>query len=614
MNQIKVHQFLSTGLNPAFDTATTIEIENAPMGEGGFGLVFRSLSLNRQASPPLAVKLFRDSGNGLARKGIGTIQALQKRLTAADRERLKQGRPRLLDAYPALLGVPQFSFAGLLAGRPVAGYAAYNLCALGFEEFAGILEDDQKFKNYQTLPLEVRLRLGAQLAAAFEFLNHQALYIHADFKAEALFIDRKRSRCAIIDFDSGAVCCQAGDRPTTYGTFQAWLAPEIFQQLGKSGNLTRSVKVDLFSDAWSLAMALHFLLFFCHPLFFLKEISPRSTRAYLQAFQWPRVDPSFHYFRGGLEKICRHYLATLSRPELKEICTRFAATINQGCLNPSRRITAGQWRVLLSGLQKPRIHFFKADREVIRDSRPVQLSWDVSGAKKVELSGVGDVTGKTGAAVQIRQNTEFQLILTGTDGKTTSQKIKVKAADELPRIVSFTSGCTLLTSRTPVLLSWQVLGAERVQISPEVGPCPAQGTARVSPLQDTEYRLTASNWLGHSVQGAIRICISKTPPQIITFSLTPPVVRPGGEAILSWQVKGACLVRIEPGIGLAPETGLVKIKISKQTLLTLTAEMFPGIRSQSSVTARVLPPVQLKQEPVILQKNLATRLCRGAPA
>lgn len=432
MKQISVSSLVTTGLKQSFGIVQTIEVEDNPIGQGGFGEVYRARSIDGRRNTGQVIKLLFDTGNNAAHRGFATIQELQRRLRQKNEELLQTSGRSLIDHYPPLAGVPQFSFEGSLNGKRVMGYAANDLSAAGMEDFGRILEDDSKTKRFQALPISSRMMVALQLVRAFHFLSSQILFIHADIKAEAVFVDFSNLRCAIIDFDSGAVAKNASDKPTTFGTNQDWLAPEISKQLAAPGNASRIIKVDLLSDLWAINIAIHYLLFGFHPLFFLSEISDRSIAEYFGQFQWPTVARSFTYFRKDLGPIYQQYVSILRNTVPPEVIRQLGFTINKGYNDPTSRATCGQWKTVLGALNRPAIIMFSADRIALNDARPVRLSWEVSGAARLDIPGVGEVTSRTSIEVKIRRDTTLELVLTPSQGKSIRKSIQIQVSKAPP--------------------------------------------------------------------------------------------------------------------------------------------------------------------------------------
>src|ERR1017187_8555236 len=106
--------------------------------------------------------------------------------------------------------------------------------------------------------------LAQQLVSALEFLHSKIGFLHCDLKAEALFVGMRPPRCVLIDYDGGAVMRAPDDVPTTWGTRQDWLAPEILAQM-QQASVSEAVEVSLASELWSGVIAVHHLLFGFHP-------------------------------------------------------------------------------------------------------------------------------------------------------------------------------------------------------------------------------------------------------------------------------------------------------------------------------------------------------------
>jgi serine/threonine protein kinase len=588
---ILVSSMFWTGLDACFSAIRTIEIEDAPIGGGGFGVVYRMLSIDGRSCPPQVIKILLDTMTESATRGFATIQELQRRLANKHQAYTQQGSS-LIQRHPSLLAVPQFSFRGMLDGHPVVGYGANDLTAAGLESFGGILNDDAKTMQLQTLPLHARLALAAQLVDAFDLLSTHLQYIHADLKAEAVFVDLQTQRCAVIDFDSGAAARHPGDTPSTFGTKQDWLAPEIVQQLDQVGNANRAIRVDLYSDVWSLAIGVHYLLFGCHPLFFLSELSDRSVDAYFKRFKWPNVDPSFsffvHQYAAGYQ-VYRQALRTLPR----EIERRLEITVNMGYQQPSRRITVGQWKAILGAANRPAIVEFAADPPTIVDRRPVRLSWSVTGAAKLSISGVGDVTYRAFADVQVRRDTVFTLTLTPPSGPPISQSAWVTVSKAPPVIHVFQTSRALLHRAEPARLSWQVQGADCLTIDNGVGDVTHLTHVDVLPRRDTIYRLTATSPFGVTSTATVDIRVSAVAPIITRFWADRNLLIDRPTVELAWDVSSdADVVTLDP-VGRVARTGRQTVRQFRATEYVLTATSYFGRSSETRLRVEVSnqPPI-----------------------
>ena len=612
MKQISISTFASTGLEPSFLNVKAIELEDNPIGQGGFGEVYRAISVDGRGNTGQVIKLLFDTGNNAAGRGFATIQELQKRLRQKNEELLQVSRRSLIEHYPALAGVPQFSFQGTLHGRNVIGYSANDLSAAGMEDFGRVLEDDSKTRKFQALPISSRMIVALQLVRAFHFLSSQILFIHADIKAEAIFVDFAKLRCAIIDFDSGAVAKDASDKPTTFGTNQDWLAPEIAKQLAASGNASRIIKVDLLSDLWAINIAIHYLLFGFHPLFFLAEISDRSIAEYFRQFQWPAAAPSFRYFRKDLEPIYRQYVSILRSTVPAEVVRQLSFTINKGYTDPTSRATCGQWKTVLDVLNRPAIVRFSADRTALTDARPVRLSWEVSGATRLDIPGVGEVTSRTSIEVKIRRDTTIELVLTPSHGNPIRKSIQIQVSKASPRIHAFTTSAQLLDRPNPARLAWSVAGAERVEIDNGVGDVSGRAFTDILPKTDTTYTLTATSPFGVVATASVKVAVSKVPPVIHYFRADRAILCDARPVELSWKVCARAQEVVIDGIGVVPREGSLRVAQKKDKVYVLRARSAFGYASESRCTvevSKVAPRIEVfSADPMFLREGMETEI------
>src|SRR4051812_24111145 len=87
---------VSSGLYAAYNNVTALEIEDKPLGGGGFGQNYVCRTLNGvPPADPLVIKVLQDNGQGSAKHGSHTLQRLIARLQDLDTQRQKQGEPPL---------------------------------------------------------------------------------------------------------------------------------------------------------------------------------------------------------------------------------------------------------------------------------------------------------------------------------------------------------------------------------------------------------------------------------------------------------------------------------------------------------------------------------------
>jgi serine/threonine protein kinase len=333
MAVVRVVEFLSSNLVDQFGATSSIEIDDKGFESGGFGEVFHCRALNGQ---PLvirqAAKIFTASDD----PGYLTVRKLQMKL----RDPAYGARTRV-GALPGLQALPQLSFRGLRNGRPVIGYLSNYLEPSRFMAFDSFFEHPQaaalRDRYALSVPIGYKLRLGRQLAGSIAFLRDIG-YIHADINAQNMFVDTATPSLALIDFDSGAVTDDVASMPTTWGKPNEWLAPEILDQLWRHSDS----RIDLFTDTWSVAVGIYYLLFLWSPYCFLEQLSITDLESYFRRNHWPDI-PTQNVSVSAVAAH-GHIVALLEKqPYLQTIYQRFQQTFNSGALHPSERTPYYQW-------------------------------------------------------------------------------------------------------------------------------------------------------------------------------------------------------------------------------------------------------------------------------
>ena len=191
---------------------------------------------------------------------------------------------------------------------------------------------------------------------------------------------------------------------------------------------------------------------------------------------------------------------------------RFAFTINRGYFDPGARTTYGQWKTVLKVVNRPAIKYFRADRTFVTDIRPVRLSWKTTGAAKLEIPGIGDVTNRTWIDVPIQRDTLFTLVLTPDLGPPVRKELRVEVSKEPPRIEYFSTSSACVREGAEVEIRWKVHGASQVHISPVLGSLPLEGRAKVRVGGECTLTLTARSPFGASATKVLALAVVRLSP------------------------------------------------------------------------------------------------------
>lgn len=359
---------------PELKSLSRIGLAGSPIGEGAFGSVSAVEELNgKRFANRFVAKTFTSGRADLELAGLETISKLHQRLMMTKGQPL--GIEKGVGSAGLLAGLPLLGFEGKNNAGTVRGYISWRLDTEGYIDFERILEDGKLRNEVANLPLKQKLDLALQLVDGFKTLKAVG-FVHADVNPPNLFINIKRGRIALIDYDSGAVMSNPNDRPTTFGKPGDWLAPEIMDQLAAARN--RTVHVDLFTDVWSVAVAIHYLVFLCHPLFFLKNLGGKTVSAYLSKFRWPEIDENDSLVNTQNLPAYRKYRRALATMPAQFI-EKMSATIRSGYSQPALRTSYEAWELTLRSMVKtpPTIEWFKVDRNATFETFPVTLTWSV---------------------------------------------------------------------------------------------------------------------------------------------------------------------------------------------------------------------------------------------
>jgi hypothetical protein len=177
-------------------------------------------------------------------------------------------------------------------------------------------------------------------------------------------------------------------------------------------------------------------------------------------------------------------------------------------------------------------------------------------------------------------------VLTATNaGGITTAEVTVEALP--PSIEGFSVDAPQTSPGEPVTLAWEVLGADSIGIEPGgFSTTDGVGTLQVAPLETTVYTLTATNPTGTVTA---EVTVGVLPPIVVRLEADPPQIVSGSTSTITWDVRGADTIAIEPG-GFTTTDGVGSWMVSpnETTVYTLTASNGAGTSSKT-VTVEVQP-------------------------
>lgn len=203
---------------------------------------------------------------------------------------------------------------------------------------------------------------------------------------------------------------------------------------------------------------------------------------------------------------------------------------------------------LRPGPPPPEVRYFRAASARIEAGGETTLQWSVSGVDEVEIAGLGKLPATGSRTVKPDSNTTYILRASVRD-KSVEQQVQV---DVVP----------VQAAQEPVR------EPEPPPPSPEPGPVVVPGPGPVAPQA----------------------------PEIERFEFSPRSVPVGGVARLSWNVRRASRVVLEPGNRLVPASGTLDIRGERSVEARLTAYGAAG----APAVARAALTVEASAGPEIL--------------
>jgi len=164
-------------------------------------------------------------------------------------------------------------------------------------------------------------------------------------------------------------------------------------------------------------------------------------------------------------------------------------------------------------IERPSISF-RGDHEVITRGQSVALHWSVTGATRVHIVPGFPVLAPAGTVtVSPSENTDYLLLAEGPGGSASKQFSVRVLSPALPSsvplsIIAFSASPTAIPEGSSAVLRWDVRGAARVTISPNIGVVGTSGSLTIRPANTTLFTLVASASDGSSIAQQLKIIVS----------------------------------------------------------------------------------------------------------
>ena len=242
----------------------------------------------------------------------------------------------------------------------------------------------------------------------------------------------------------------------------------------------------------------------------------------------------------------------------------------------------------------PQITACQVQPTAIKPGDAATIFWSTQYADTVSITpGIGNVDANGSRQVSPTAATTYTITATGANNAQVSCTVTVNIKTPQPptaalQILSFTASPSSIFPGEPTTLQWQVTNADKVTIS-DIGQVDLSGQYRVPALsQDKTYVLTAVS--GSSTKTAT-VSIRVNQPLLTNCQANPSALaKPGDAAVLSWSVKNADHITINPYNGAPPAlNATATVNPLTTTTYTLTATGPDGAMPASCTVTVTVP-------------------------
>jgi OmpA family protein/K319-like protein len=247
--------------------------------------------------------------------------------------------------------------------------------------------------------------------------------------------------------------------------------------------------------------------------------------------------------------------------------------------------------ITTTAANKPSIEAFLASPSQIQPGQSSTLSWNVTNATAVTITGLGNVSLAGSQSVQPAQTTTYTLTATNANGSSTATATVTVGTPQISLVYCYASPTNIIAGESATLY-YQSQNATSVTIAPSVGNQGLGGTVVVTPTQSTTYTITATGAGGTTSSCNIGVTVAPGQlPRIVQFSAAPMSITAGQSSTLVWAVDNSTSVSISPAIGNVTAAGTQTVTPSATTVYTLTATNPTGsINAQATVTVTGAAP------------------------
>jgi len=237
----------------------------------------------------------------------------------------------------------------------------------------------------------------------------------------------------------------------------------------------------------------------------------------------------------------------------------------------------------------PVVVSFLANPTAITKGQQSTLSWTVTGATTVAISGVGNVPLSGTAPVSPTATTTYTLTATNAAGSVSANATITVTTPAVTLLACYASPANIILGESSTL-NFQSQNATSVSINQGVGAVGLTGSVAVTPQVSTTYTVTATGQNNTTSSCSIAVQVTAGPlPKIIQFSASPMSILSGQSSTLLWVVDNSTSQTITT-LGTVVAAGTASVSPTATTTYTLTATNAAGsVTATATVTVTQIP-------------------------
>lgn len=371
--------------NFTLQNGATLSVADNPLGEGGEGAVYEILSPANYRNS-VAKILYPDKRTNERRYKV-------RYMVDNPPANIQDGNGHNFLIWPQQILLENNDFVGFIMPK-AEGIDLEELCRVKLKPELG--SEWQKFYRDNSDSMILRLILCSNIAKAVNALHATGHYVIGDLKPENIRV-KSNGFVSILDLDS----CQISDggqiRFQSKMNTPKYNPPETIIE-----------HKELSWDLFIIGIIFYEILCGIHPFI-------GTTRAPYENLNTPEQKIQAGLFPFGSKS---NYFEVIAIPHynFKNLPDRvqklFLRCFDQGITNPSIRPNTTDWLNNLTA--KPKIVYFKTDRENIISGVEITLNWKVEGADDIVINeGIGIV--KESDSITVKPNSERNYKITATN-------------------------------------------------------------------------------------------------------------------------------------------------------------------------------------------------------